>query len=200
MIVLSDIGSSPRVWGQVGLDIWYQFDSRIIPTRVGTSRACIAEVITQGDHPHACGDKTRPLKKLPKRWGSSPRVWGQVEYTGERHAGGGIIPTRVGTSCIIFYIENIWWDHPHACGDKSYNYNPYPHIQGSSPRVWGQECKSAATRSLARIIPTRVGTRQNGHTVFTKARDHPHACGDKVKSIHGHYNSAGSSPRVWGQD
>ena len=29
-------GSSPRVWGQVGLDIWYQFDSRIIPTRVGT--------------------------------------------------------------------------------------------------------------------------------------------------------------------
>ena len=35
--VFNTSGSSPRVWGQVGLDIWYQFDSRIIPTRVGTS-------------------------------------------------------------------------------------------------------------------------------------------------------------------
>ena len=35
--VLHGLGSSPCVWGQVDLDIWYQFDNRIIPMRVGTS-------------------------------------------------------------------------------------------------------------------------------------------------------------------
>ena len=35
---LEDMGSSPRVWGQAGYVDEYSYDSRIIPTRVGTRR------------------------------------------------------------------------------------------------------------------------------------------------------------------
>ena len=72
------MGSSPRVWGQVGLDIWYQFDNRIIPTRVGTSATGHPIHPTREDHPHACGDKKESVKAGITFPGSSPRVWGQV--------------------------------------------------------------------------------------------------------------------------
>ena len=72
------VGSSPRVWGQVGLDIWYQFDSRIIPTRVGTRLLLRRSALRQRDHPHACGDKVKVTLTNCLITGSSPRVWGQV--------------------------------------------------------------------------------------------------------------------------
>ena len=76
----------------------------IIPTRVGTSDWVTHRIDKWEDHPHACGDKSTGYGCVYAEKGSSPRVWGQVEYTGERHAGGGIIPTRVGTrSNGVFY-------------------------------------------------------------------------------------------------
>ena len=50
---------------------------------------------------------------------SSPRVWGQAEYSVDAFNRLGIIPTRVGTSCGVHRNNNQGWDHPHACGDKS---------------------------------------------------------------------------------
>ena len=54
----SILGSSPRVWGQAFLRIFYVNGYRIIPTRVGTSMKHILTVTGEGDHPHACGDKS----------------------------------------------------------------------------------------------------------------------------------------------
>ena len=51
----------------------------------------------------------------------------------------GIIPTRVGTSLVNWWLFLCTGDHPHACGDKL---SPctYKGLElGSSPRVWGQE-------------------------------------------------------------
>ncbi len=93
----ADTGSSPRVWGQVGLDIWYQFDNRIIPTRVGTRLGIGRTALIAWDHPHACGDKGNNSNRLLAGQGSSPRVWGQVAVKIWEKYGLGIIPTRVGT-------------------------------------------------------------------------------------------------------
>ena len=65
--------------------------------------------------------------------------------------------------------------------------------------MWGQETVSQIGKTKVRIIPTRVGTRQNYQPVFTKGRDHPHACGDKAQKCGQGLPRKGSSPRVWGQ-
>ena len=71
------IGSSPRVWGQVGMtEKIYNF-VRIIPTRVGTRDSPADMCCNFEDHPHACGDKFHVNTLAMKPLGSSPRVWGQ---------------------------------------------------------------------------------------------------------------------------
>ena len=77
-VLLNDLGSSPRVWGQESIYFFSVFRCRIIPTRVGTSILGCIMTITAKDHPHACGDKTLNLNRKICNEGSSPRVWGQV--------------------------------------------------------------------------------------------------------------------------
>ena len=73
-------GSSPRVWGQVIAEIADTVSDGIIPTRMGTSY--IWHCINNGkqDHPHAYGDKRVGIFEQGAYQGSSPRVWGQVEF------------------------------------------------------------------------------------------------------------------------
>ena len=111
-------GSSPRVWGQVLLDLSTICGIRIIPTRVGTRDWRQRTALYQRDHPHACGDKLPKNNKLYTYPGSSPRVWGQAEYSVDAFNRLGIIPTRVGTSGFYISIVDTGQDHPHACGDK----------------------------------------------------------------------------------
>ena len=105
----------------------------------------------------------------------------------------------MGTSVTGGFTGRINRDHPHACGDKQ-----YPHIQlraivGSSPRVWGQDTVFSRHTNVIRIIPTRVGTRENYASVCPFPKDHPHACGDKFRYLSMGCTTPGSSPRVWGQ-
>ena len=57
------MGSSPRVWGQVISSKFKRETHRIIPTRVGTSNFTMKWLFRGGDHPHACGDKTKEIKE-----------------------------------------------------------------------------------------------------------------------------------------
>ena len=113
------LGSSPRVWGQAFTDSFSSAMERIIPTRVGTSALKHSSSVLYVDHPHACGDKE--ILPCPVRCcaGSSPRVWGQDEWVFSERDRRRIIPTRVGTSAEECEICGSWWDHPHACGDKT---------------------------------------------------------------------------------
>ena len=53
---------------------------------------------------------------------------------------------------------------------------------------------------VLRIIPTRMGTRQNLKKPQKHTEDHPHAYGDKSVDFDCGNAEEGSSPRVWGQD
>ena len=132
-----------------------------------------------GDHPHACGDKCLLLCLYHCKLGSSPRVWGQGKSRVLLPAQCRIIPTRVGTSELLYCCVALAKDHPHACGDKDICSPWTQQPLGSSPRVWGQESDEPARTSTHRIIPTRVGTSRRGKTRTTLRWDHPHACGDK---------------------
>ena len=110
-------------------------------------------------------------------------MWGQVPLLQLLSAFPGIIPTRVGTSDFRYTLDYAVEDHPHACGDKVVFVVCSSDWGGSSPRVWGQAYQGFAKQNYTRIIPTRVGTRQNAYQGFAKQKDHPHACGDKVQDI-----------------
>ena len=90
-------------------------------------------------------------------------------------------------------------DHPHACGDKTVISVANASLPGSSPRVWGQVLRNDRKLIKDRIIPTRVGTRNNKNCPRRNFWDHPHACGDKHNIYKHSYLFQGSSPRVWGQ-
>ena len=131
-------GSSPRVWGQDDM-INQAFDkNRIIPTRVGTSQHDSHKTLNFQDHPHACGDKSMLKAEARTSTGSSPRVWGQDLKALQSFRTKRIIPTRVGTRNIEQLFGLVHKDHPHACGDKKYEWNGNIEQLGSSPRVWGQ--------------------------------------------------------------
>ena len=133
------------------------------------------------DHPHACGDKSLTDTVILRLTGSSPRVWGQAFLSTTPEKCLRIIPTRVGTRKKLLLPSAVVKDHPHACGDKdnvvSKSYPPY----GSSPRVWGQDRPSSPFQVFSGIIPTRVGTRSVQSQPSRCLRDHPHACGDKLR-------------------
>ena len=117
-LVLSSMGSSPRVWGQVYPRFPDIYKGRIIPTRMGTSSYLYLLPIGLKDHPHAYGDKTKLSYRFHIGAGSSPRVWGQVPVRAGQCQHYRIIPTRVGTRILAQALYYHLWDHPHACGDK----------------------------------------------------------------------------------
>ncbi len=146
---------------------------------MGTSFFDCLTFCTSWDHPHACGDKYLRLQKCLAVRGSSPRVWGQVKQISAILNTSRIIPTRVGTSFLLFFGVYFKGDHPHACGDKCSNCYKIKKTAGSSPRVWGQAVNTVSKHILN--------------------RDHPHACGDKTRYRDTPCQFLGSSPRVWGQ-
>ena len=126
-------------------------------------------------------------------------MWGQDYQQRKCLTAARIIPTRVGTSFLVFCSKIFTKDHPHACGDKV-GYKPQSDgTLGSSPRVWGQGQEDKHMKNYRRIIPTRVGTRANVRSLNYEHWDHPHACGDKCRFRWKIRNVLGSSPGVWGQ-
>ena len=132
------IGSSPRVWGQECTYLVNQDNTRIIPTRMGTSVSLIFVSTVTWDHPHAYGDKAPSGYPEGVLWGSSPRVWGQERTRSTTFSHSRIIPTRMGTSQLERLSTTRRQDHPHAYGDKFYSVKNCTLCSGSSPRVWGQ--------------------------------------------------------------
>ena len=153
----------------------------------------------QQDHPHAYGDKHFLSSLVSPSNGSSPRVWGQDFRVLNAPLVPGIIPTRMGTRGRVWCGVARYGDHPHAYGDKPKLHERNGNINGSSPRVWGQEQYIDAEQHGNRIIPTRMGTRLVRNLRFTQCWDHPHAYGDKTHTAMLPNRNSGSSPRVWGQ-
>ena len=126
------------MWGQELIFLMCRLTQGIIPTRVGTRCLKLCHKRCPPDHPHACGDKKCYSPVNIQSWGSSPRVWGQVDKDFSVDLSERIIPTRVGTSIGGLPIGLVGRDHPHACGDKALQDFPIKVTRGSSPRVWGQ--------------------------------------------------------------
>ena len=167
---------------------------------MGTSARYAGLFASNWDHPHAYGDKF--LQRVQCRYpdGSSPRVWGQDSDVWLCRGVPRIIPTRMGTSDFFASCNTLGKDHPHAYGDKNGSAHTLNATGGSSPRVWGQDDDGLSKRATSRIIPTRMGTSSCNVFNVDTPTDHPHAYGDKKKTLSDDSLTVGSSPRVWGQE
>ena len=146
---------------------------------MGTRPVADSGVMLSPNHPHACGDKTLSSKSLKDCWGSSPRVWGQDGADRQERQEDRIIPTRMGTSCLIRCYAIRCEDHPHTYGDKQESLYAVSRSIGSSPRVWGQGIQHSNNAVIVGIIPTRMGTSALFSPFLVSPWDHPHAYGDK---------------------
>ena len=157
-IVLSQNGSSPRVWGMPEPPAQIPDEWRFIPTRVGNANDMGAEYLLES--------------------GSSPRVWGMPWAILCPMLGYRFIPTRVGNATIGRGKLIIAAVHPHACGECLNVLRAFGGDLGSSPRVWGMRKHGAAHELAGRFIPTRVGNASPSRITSPYASVHPHACGE----------------------
>ena len=150
-------GSSPRVWGIRKSSARPSETLRFIPTRVGNTPGTICFVRGMPVHPHACGEYNTWLPRIPKRYGSSPRVWGIPPRQGAARRSTRFIPTRVGNTSRCRATSGARSVHPHACGEYEPPILLRPSYNGSSPRVWGIHPSGLDFQPFGRFIPTRVG-------------------------------------------
>ena len=70
------VGSSPRMWGTLLIDLPCEKWPRFIPTHVGNTPPVYHRQTTVPVHPHACGEHTIDRYRHQGVSGSSPRMWG----------------------------------------------------------------------------------------------------------------------------
>src|SRR5436190_188228 len=86
-------GPSPRVWGERAGRWWGGGGLRTIPTRVGRTVRSISRLLLRADHPHACGENPQMVVQVWRRFGPSPRVWGELTSSLVTENAGRTIPT-----------------------------------------------------------------------------------------------------------
>ncbi len=112
------------------------------------------------DHPHAGGENFILEDPIP---------------IGER-----TIPTRVGRTTMAAPMFARVPDHPHAGGENRNRIAGHNHVDGPSPRGWGELIIQEAGTEQVRTIPTRVGRTPPPIPRKHPPSDHPHAGGENL--------------------
>jgi len=91
-------GSSPRMWGTLLVSAQGRWVVRFIPTHVGNTRMSFRPRTPSSVHPHACGEHSVPSYSAVPFGGSSPRMWGTLNWVKFERSDMRFIPTHVGNT------------------------------------------------------------------------------------------------------
>ena len=151
----------------------------ITPAHAGKSFRLRACAFFSGDHPRACGEKVLHHNLVGGNWGSPPRMRGKDsdKWTGNREDG--ITPAHAGKSMYSLCEYCTAWDHPRACGEKRMELLEDAAKRGSPPRMRGKAPGIGGCDLRVGITPAHAGKRNPRSCIFSSARDHPRACGEK---------------------
>ena len=138
------------------------------------------------------------MEHVRRKYGPSPRVWGNLQNAGRGGCGFRAIPTGVGKSIEPPIIRHADAGHPHGCGEIFYVEKPILFVSGPSPRVWGNLITPGSDCPSRRAIPTGVGKSESPLAQLRKLAGHPHGCGEIAKFFQRVSGFLGPSPRVWG--
>ena len=172
-------GSSPRVRGTETLLHGALCRNGIIPACAGNSIRLLANTSSSWDHPRVCGEQeTLPFLVATMR-GSSPRVRGTADTSGNVQVAVGIIPACAGNSSLSRSRLASSRDHPRVCGEQTFLIDFLRYITGSSPRVRGTDTRCASYYNALGIIPACAGNRTVTLVKKFLFWDHPRVCGEQ---------------------
>ena len=191
-------GSSPRMWGTHTKVLNGQKNMRFIPTYVGNTRKGGGRQTITPVHPHVCGEHLDRGHNRQLARGSSPRMWGTLDFVPIFFNFPRFIPTYVGNTTLGWGVHNIVSVHPHVCGEHSLIKTGIDTKRGSSPRMWGTPALLATVNLSSRFIPTYVGNTLGIAQVQHHSTVHPHVCGEHSHLGRSKTSVGGSSPRMWG--
>ncbi len=151
----------PHVCGEYGYNKQgAQMNGRFIPTCVGNTQDDIRDIPDLTVHPHVCGEyifiifillammSVHPHvcgeyanRDWSKLWGdgSSPRVWGILDYQyGLQYVLYGSSPRVWGIPFLLFVVGRLCSVHPHVCGEYDAEYTGSIHGATVHPHVCGE--------------------------------------------------------------
>ena len=150
-------GSPPRMRGEVFPASMSCAGRGITPAHAGRRIKHYPYTGLQEDHPRACGEKTVCRACEQQRRGSPPRMRGEAFDGIKKAAEDRITPAHAGRrkSCNgrVVSIE----DHPRACGEKPQPKPPPLELEGSPPRMRGEEYLVSPDVAKPRITPAHAG-------------------------------------------
>ena len=164
-IIMSNLGSSPRMRGSLSDRLSRAEHRGIIPAHAGLTASMTGPSRRAWDHPRACGAHARFFWGNTFAVGSSPRMRGSQILFLENQVLSGIIPAHAGLTSLTHRPTSAAGDHPRACGAHLSPLIQMWPARGSSPRMRG----SPTTLSSGIWLPW----------------DHPRACGAHVGSYLG---------------
>ena len=98
VMVVSSMGSSPRMRGTRGFELGRLALHGIIPAYAGNTTAPCPRPCFRRDHPRVCGEHLRDMRRELGRWGSSPRMRGTRLQPLPPRRPAGIIPAYAGNT------------------------------------------------------------------------------------------------------
>ena len=150
-------GSSPRVRGTLGENIFPGMGGRFIPASAGNAPHPDPPAATTPVHPRECGERnsSTPCGRPP--FGSSPRVRGTRRRPVSAQDGVRFIPASAGNAPGPFDLPPVEPVHPRECGERGQPSPRRPRRPGSSPRVRGTRTAQTDKARQGRFIPASAG-------------------------------------------
>ena len=171
--IASNMGSPPRVRGEVQLLHDRVKQLRITPACAGRSNIISIDMSMNWDHPRVRGEKQTHIFSRIRSQGSPPRARGEVARPVAPLKNRGITPAcagRRGRAMRCFYTSR---DHPRVCGEKLTGKNGAQTEKGSPPRVRGEAGEPAFPAFHLRITPRVCGEKAVVNPKRQSGKDHP---------------------------
>ena len=125
------------------------------------------------DHPHVCGEKTKPVPAGGILMESPPRMRGKEIINNFRPLCTGITPAYAGKRQAVM-------DGIIKSGEKPTEPSNISSDQGLPPRMRGKAIGVDVIGAMSRITPAYAGKRFGAEVRRTSGRDHPCVCGEKL--------------------
>ena len=191
-------GLSPRVRGNLGIDVVDRAAAGSIPACAGEPELRSHKSAAPAVYPRVCGG-TRYIRRDPAAaLGLSPRVRGNLVDLGENGRRRGSIPACAGEPDPLHRYRRGNQVYPRVCGGTQISCGTKPHSKGLSPRVRGNPWRRLTRSSCPGSIPACAGEPNSPPNPASLNAVYPRVCGG-TQGILGRVLAAdGLSPRVRG--
>ena len=197
-LLLSLVGSSPRVRGTLLSPDLSRLLSRFIPACAGNTKGSRSKDSFTAVHPRVCGEHNLIPTVGGSVSGSSPRVRGTRYPISTPCCLHRFIPACAGNTFAHEWEHMGEAVHPRVCGEHEPRNSGWLFCVGSSPRVRGTPHLGKRGVIIARFIPACAGNTNTTLPSPATQSVHPRVCGEHAQQLTTIAEHFGSSPRVRG--